>query len=820
VSEVVNGSLVDLDLIEEIAARLDLRAPNREAVISIAAALAEHYQVDGRPPPFEGIVDLATGVGKTYILAGALEYLAATGGRNFAVITPGRTILDKTVANFTPGHRRSLLAGMLTRPVVITADNFATAAMRAAMDDETRVKLYVFTVQALVRPTSLVARRTHKFQEGLGEAFYDHLTGLADLVVFADEHHSYYGDAFSAAIRDLGPRALIGLTATPHRRTPPDQIVYRYPLAAAIADQLVKTPVLVGRRDDRADPLTKLGDGIQLLELKRAAVERYAPEFGQPPISPVMLVIAQTIEEAEEYGAILRDVEFMGGRYGGERTLVVTSASPDKALAALEAVEDPDSPVRVVIAVGMLKEGWDVKNVYVIASMRASVSSVLTEQTLGRGLRLPFGRYTGIEILDTLEVLAHERYEQLLRQASILNEAFIDHRTRAVLRRDAEGRILPAIETVPVDTRPRITPPGEAPVVENGVPVVGSLEERQAAARRAVRNLQLELLPRDDLAQLRVPRVRMQLLESHFSLADVTDLEPFRQLGRRFAQDPAREELRRTRLSAQLVEGLDGLRRTELVTAPAVDRVSSPATRLPLGEARARLVERVLAAPIVPARGGERHAAEPLIEAFLDGLGQEAQAVLSNYLDSAAGGLIQLIMSEHRRSAPRPRYDEVIDLQPLGGPRLGRAETNSDRTGAFRRGVGYLGWQKSMYAQVWFDSSPEREVANMLDAAPEVAFWVRLHLNDLPILWSGGGSWYHPDFVAGEQAGERWIVEVKQDREVRTSDVQKKREAARRWANRVNARAGAHERWAYLLASEAAVRDARGSWSSLKALAA
>ncbi len=41
--------------------------------------------------------------------------------------------------------------------------------------------------------------------------------------------------------------------------------------------------------------------------------------------------------------------------------------------------------------------------------MRSSVSEILTEQTLGRGMRLPFGRYTGIEILDTLEVVAHER---------------------------------------------------------------------------------------------------------------------------------------------------------------------------------------------------------------------------------------------------------------------------------------------------------------------------------------------------------------------------------------------------------------------------
>ena len=53
------------------------------------------------------------------------------------------------------------------------------------------------------------------------------------------------------------------------------------------------------------------------------------------------------------------------------------------------------------------------RDVYVIASMRSSVSEILTEQTLGRGMRLPFGAYTVIELLDTLEVVAHERYQDL-----------------------------------------------------------------------------------------------------------------------------------------------------------------------------------------------------------------------------------------------------------------------------------------------------------------------------------------------------------------------------------------------------------------------
>ena len=92
----------------------------------------------------------------------------------------------------------------------------------------------------------------------------------------------------------------------------------------------------------------------------------------------------------------------------------------DDTVQKLLSVESPDEPTEIVVHVNMLKEGWDVHNVYVIASMRSSVSEILTEQTLGRGMRLPFGTYTGIEILDTLEVVAHERYEELLKKAGLI----------------------------------------------------------------------------------------------------------------------------------------------------------------------------------------------------------------------------------------------------------------------------------------------------------------------------------------------------------------------------------------------------------------
>lgn len=812
-------NLFNLDRVEGIAARLDLRQPNKEALESIVLETVQHYEIDGKQPPFEAVVDSATGAGKTYILAAAIEYFAADGVRNFAVITPGRTILDKTVANFTPNHAKSLLGGMDVRPVVITSENFATAAMRAAMDDSQQVKLFVFNVQSLIKPTTKAGRKTHEFHEGLGEAFYAHLREQEDLVVFADEHHAYYSPAFSSAIRDLDPRVLIGLTATPHKNTPEDQIIYRYPLAAAIADKLVKTPVLVGRRDDRTDIATKLMDGIRLLGIKEQAIEHWRKEIGCEPVNPVMLVIAPNIAEAGEIERIITDPSFAGGRYA-DKVLTVHSNAADKALEQLEKLEEPDSPYRIVISVGMLKEGWDVKNVYVIASMRASVSDILTEQTLGRGLRLPFGAYTGIEILDTLEVLGHERYEDLLKKAGVLREQFIDRRTRAVLRRNGQGQLVSTTETTSVSAPVGIPAEVEGPAGTvqdpSGAAVITSVEEHTKQAEEALTKLNIELAPRPDLPPLLIPRLKMTPVKSEFSLSDITDLEPFRRLGANIAANPD-DTLRRVTVGARVVTGQDGLRSTELVTAEAVDRIDSQAVLFSLPEIRQHLLDVVMNAPIVPARANQRMPAGEIVDAFLAGVGGDAEETLSRYLDRASAGLVRLLTQEHRKFTTKPQYSEVVELISFGPVRNGRPVTSDDRYGAYKKNVGYGGYKKSIYAQDWFDSSPERDVANALEDEAGISLWVRLQTGDLPILWAEGRN-YNPDFIAIDKEGTHWLIEVKSDKEMGSDEVQGKREAARRWANHVSADEQVGVRWRYLLASETDIRTARGSWAALKGL--
>jgi type III restriction enzyme len=159
----------------------------------------------------------------------------------------------------------------------------------------------------------------------------------------------------------------------------------------------------------------------------------------------------------------------------------------------------------------------------------------------------------------------------------------------------------------------------------------------------------------------------------------------------------------------------------------------------------------------------------------------------------------------------------VVDLVQFAAKRIGRQDTSQDRFGDFKRGVGYEGYRHALCAQDWFDSSTERTLANVLDDEDDITVWARLQTGDLPILWTGGRE-YYPDFIAIDHAEVHWVVEAKMDKEMSSADVQGKSEAARRWANYVNADPAVDVTWRYLLLSETDVETARGSWPAPKKL--
>ena len=793
---------LETTLIEDIASRMDLRVPNQEAVVAVAKAFDK-----AAGAPIEVVCDLATAVGKTYLAGALIEYLAFSGVRHFVIVTPGRTIQDKTVNNFTDGHAKSVLTGMDTRPVVITANNFNSGAISAALRDDTVVKLFVFTVQSLIRPDK-TTRKTRKYQEWLGEDLYAYLRAQDDLVVIADEHHVYSQRAvsFSAAVRDLDAMAVVGLTATPTDADKP-KVIYRYELARAISDKLVKTPVLVGRKDDRSDVDTRLRDGLLLLDAKQQAADQYAVATGQPSVNAVMFVVADTIDNANAVAEVLAKPGLYGDDYPNA-VLVVHSDAPDDALARLAAVEELDSPVRVIVSVSMLKEGWDVKNIFVICSFRPSISDALTEQTLGRGLRLPWGAYTGVELLDTVEVLSHEKYTQLLARAGVLLEGLVPERLAVVPVPETgppAAKVAVEVSTtelgqdeVEVTATITVSEPGPAPTATlTPAVVIASVEQRTVDAQAQAAAVSQPVHARTDIT-VSIPKVTRTITARNFNLSSVPDAA-FTQLGKGLAGG-AGSALERKLLT--VIEDNTAPTGYRLVPTDASTAITASAPELPFGGAAGAIRNAILAFDFVPTDKAALGAAKRFADAVVAGAGGES--ALASYVNAACHACHQILRKAWRTSPPV--VTTSIDDAPFHPVRVNARPVEQNRYGPFTRKVAYSGWGRSLYLLNWFDSTPERTFANVVDGDDQVAIWSRIQRGEMTVEWDEGR--YSPDFYVHATDGTHYLVEVKADKDVETAIVQAKKKAAEDWARYVTDE-GDYGTWRYVLVSESVLAVAK-----------
>jgi len=824
----------DAELVESIGHSLDLRRPNMEALDAIARSL------ESSPVGSELIADLATGVGKTFIAGALIDYLFEAGVRNVVFVTPGSTIQKKTIDNFTPGHRK-YLRGLRSRPLVVTLDDLETGNVAAALNDESQLKLFVFTVQSLLRPNRTDARRAHRAHESLGVALYDYLQTQDDVVVIADEHHIYYsGNAkkFQAAIEDLNASATIGLTATPHDPNSPN-IVFRYPLAEAIADGYVKIPVLVARQDGRKDLRTQMADGVALLDAKAQVMEAYCQRTHKKPVRPILFVVAERIDEANDIRDMLAGPDFLDG---DDTVLLVTSEEPDQTLALLDTLEDDGSPIRAVVSVSMLKEGWDVKNIYCIAAVRALESQLLTEQILGRGLRLPFGQRTGVQMLDTVEVLSHHSFADLLKEAKVLLEQTLGQRASeaSVIANPTPGVFdqgvtpqqmqvmnpqsassvwvqLPGHEKSLWDDSEDSTSTSQ-PNQGMGFSTIEAVLDSASESQKTLQTTLRPQAPGGIRTPLFIPRVVTRWQREPFSLAMLNNVD-VEALGSKFADDQG-ETLTRKAIDARR----DAAGKVEINIYDEVELIAASQQIMDFDDIESDLARRLLEGNGVAATLTEANAAMDVAQAFLRG----ARVTNSTPWRKSHGQLATAKLSEWitAQQVSRPAR-EVVEVNQVKWPdpeeRI-EVVTPQDRqlinrSSDFVRGYPYKGWTKSIYEVNAFDAySTEFRLAQLFESNKNVKAWVRVdHTVPLRINYLSGAVQreYMPDFIVIDDNDIHWIVEGKADSEMANPLVLAKEDAAANWVNAVNANSVVAQRWGYILCSENVI-SASSSWQALK----
>jgi len=382
---------------------------------------------------------LATGVGKTRLMGAFISYLhLAHGLRNFFVLAPNLTIYNKLIADFTPNTPKYVFRGIaefaVTPPLIVTGDNYESGsgvytALYPEFEREIRINIFnISKINSEVRGGR--SPRIKRLSEYIGDSYFNYLADLPDLVLLMDESHRYRASAGARAINELKPILGLELTATPSVETNTQSnrfknIIVDYPLALALQDGFVKEPAVVTQRNFQPQQHSlqaleqiKLADGVRLHENVKVELETYARQTGNKIVKPFMLVIARDTTHAASLLTLIKSDAFFEGRYREKVIQVDSTTKEDEVIERLLAVESTDEPTEIVIHVNMLKEGWDVTNLYTIVPLRAANARILIEQSIGRGLRLPYGKRTGVKAVDRLNIVAHDRFQEIVDEAN------------------------------------------------------------------------------------------------------------------------------------------------------------------------------------------------------------------------------------------------------------------------------------------------------------------------------------------------------------------------------------------------------------------
>lgn len=849
---------LDQGLIDSIATEFQLRDPNKRALRKLI------YHLTGDFDPLEPMVmHMATGAGKTYLMAALIEYLSRFGVKNVMVVVPPSTVLEnKTVQNFTQGSRR-YVDGFSSAPQVVSPGNYG--AWRAGQSELFRnaadgPMVYVFNVSQLIEPKKVNARagteegmrrkiRNHQEETG---SLYDYLVNLDDLVVIADESHLFgtSAKAFNQALKDLRPAATIGLTAS---ASDTDHVIFHYPLYSAIEDGYVKSPMLVYRENgypkDSAEE-RQLLDAVSLLRNKEAAYEAYGKanfpgESGERKrTKPLLFVVCESVAHAGDVTKILQGPGYFGDP---EAVLQFDNKHNDAAtLRRLDELDSPASTVRAIVSVDRLKEGWDTKRVAVMCALRAMSSDILTQQTMGRGLRLPFGARTGVAELDQLDILSHKSFKSLLKDEDVLRSFGLgDAAQNAVSGKDVEESFRQDEEQVqpnPDDPSPEAqrgsssgstawpttssgeatdgpsdigTPAGETTQVTGGN--TGGVSFRRVGDN--------ETMQRDDYipaTEIRVneqfagktflfPSTVMAKSTTPFLLTHIDEEDIFR-AARRVAD--SKEALTREEIVVRKSK-LDTKRTTdaEVESAPvAEDAVIN------------ELTQRVFGLGVVTQDTKNTVTfAQYVLPTFMENAGIDHWTEKAK--QSAVDELVALVNEKSRQHASSLQtettivpvelpIDEVVTL-PFGKEVL--QQLSKDQQAKFKPREFYDGWNRGLFPAASFDSwGGEYLLALLLNYTSDIVWWKRLYSTDGASIMYTTRDTYYPDFVAQDSDGTMWIIEGKSDKGRDDETVQAKRAAARVLVRELLGEEGfVGQKWGYVIAYESDIR-ASESWEDLK----
>jgi type III restriction enzyme len=350
---------------------------------------------------------IPTGGGKTFVachaVASATQDLLQADQSVVLWLVPSNAIREQTLNALKDRRHPYRLALEDNLGAVTVLDiSEALSVTRATLDTSTAI--IVSTIQAF-RVEDTEGRKVYESSGALMDHFsgypqaalddletYENGTPIYSLanvlklhrpVVIVDEAHNARTELSFTTLARFNPSCIVEFTATPDSEKNPSNVLYSVSAAELKAEDMIKMPILLEARPNwrelLADAIAKLNE----LEARAEAERQATGEF----IRPVMLLQAQanrgknpiTVDVVEQ--CLMEDFNIPAEQ-------IARATGADRELEGVDILAQ-DCPVRFVITIQALREGWDCPFAYVLCSVAEMRSSTAVEQILGRVMRLP-----------------------------------------------------------------------------------------------------------------------------------------------------------------------------------------------------------------------------------------------------------------------------------------------------------------------------------------------------------------------------------------------------------------------------------------------
>ena len=358
-------------------------------------------------------VKVPTAGGKTFIACNALNtifrHMPADKPKVVAWFVPSDTILKQTYKNLNdPSHPYRQKIDSHFGNAVCVVDKEAALFGQGISPTEIREQLTIFvlSVQSFAA-NNKDGRRVYRENGSLTEypQLYDSMTkrvegadetgfiqvlSYLNPVVIIDESHNFEANLRVDMLKAINPCFILDLTATPRKKSNIISFVDAIKLKRA---NMVKLPVIVYNHRSTNDVISSAIQMQRSLEQKALAMEAEGGRY----IRPIVLFQAQpkTDDDNITFDKIKNKLIEIGIP---EDQIKIKTANKDEIKNT--DLLSRDCPVRYIITVNALKEGWDCPFAYILASLANKTSRVDVEQILGRVLRLPYTTKHKEELLN------------------------------------------------------------------------------------------------------------------------------------------------------------------------------------------------------------------------------------------------------------------------------------------------------------------------------------------------------------------------------------------------------------------------------------